>query len=146
MPLLKAYVPLLALLLLAAACAAQPQVATPSDAEPMDTPEVSKLAAVCNADQSHDDMETVLSSLGYVISPSYSPEGFDYSSSSVDRRGRANLVYRKESGIMLIAYPVTFQSQGSPTMIELGLIQPADAVSEVSIAGHVGHLLQGRWS
>ena len=47
---------------------------------------------------------------------------------------------------MLIAYPVTFEPQGSPTMVDLGLIQPENAITEVSIDTLPGHLMRGGWS
>ena len=100
----------------------------------------------CKAEQEPGNLESISTSLGYAISPTFLPEGFELSSSSLDTQHRASLVYRDGQGTMLIAYPVVFDRQQNPTMVELGLLRPADAISDVSVSGRDGHVTRGGWS
>ena len=134
---------LLGILLMAAACSSQvPQEPQPTE-NAVPTTEV---VVTCDPEQESLDLQKISSALGYAFEPTFIPAGFEFSSSSIDRRQRANLVYRGGQQIMLIAYPITFEPQGSPTMIQLGMIQPEDAITEISISTVPGHVMRGGWS
>lgn len=140
-------VALVVLLSLAMACSSQPQQHTTPQSQPTkQIPTAIPTVAICDTEGATSDLEKISASLGYAFSPAFIPGGFVHSGSSLDRRRRANLVYRKGQGIMLIAYPIEFFKEGSPTMLEIGLIQPADAISEVSIGGRNANVMRGGWS
>ncbi|MDA0770282.1 MAG: hypothetical protein BZY79_01445 [SAR202 cluster bacterium Casp-Chloro-G4] len=132
---------LIGLISIFVACSPEPQ---PQPTKQVETTKPTN--AACNTELELHDLKSISASLGYAFEPTFIPEGFEHSSASLDRRQRANLVYRNGQGIMLIAYPVTFYKQGSPTMVELRLLQPADAISEVNIGGSVGNVMRGSWS
>ncbi|MCH8869012.1 MAG: hypothetical protein IIC23_03420 [Chloroflexi bacterium] len=148
MPVMRAGVfPLVTLLFVAVACSPQPQPQTRTQTQATRLVETAEpIVASCETDQEPRDLESISASLGYAFEPTYVPDGFRHSGSSLDRRRRANLVYSNGQATMLIAYPVQFFREGSPTMVDLGLIQPADAVSDVSIGERGGHMLRGGWS
>ena len=134
---------LVGILLMAAACSSQ---ASPEPQSTENTVPTTEAPVTCDPEQESLDLQKISSALSYAFEPTFIPAGFEYSSSTLDRRRRANLVYRGGQQIMLIAYPVTFEPQGSPTMVKLGLIQPEDAITEVSINTIPGHVMSGGWS
>ncbi len=134
---------LFGILLMAMACSSQ----VPQEPQPTEIAVPTIVALVtCDPEQESLDLQKISSALGYVFEPTFVPAGFEFSSSSLDQRQRANLVYRGGQQIMLIAYPVAFEPKGSPTMIQLGMIQPEDAIIEVSINTVSGHVIRGGWS
>ena len=137
----KSALSLMALSAVMAACSSQPPRKPPQEPEP-----ARSILTSCETEAESPDLERISTSLGYAFSPRFIPDGFEHSSSTIDRRRRANLVYQDGQGILLIAYPVEFFMRGSPTMVELGLIQPADAISDVSVSGRGAHVMRGGWS
>ena len=135
----SAVLSLVILLLMAGACSPRQQ--------PIEQDETAVPSAVaCNTAGDLRGLESISARLGYALEPTFIPAGFEHVGSSLDRRQRANLTYSDGQGVMLIAYPVTFYKEGSPTMAQLGLIQPADATRGVNVSSHGGQLMRGGWS
>ena len=100
----------------------------------------------CDNETYDISFEGIINALGYAFSPTNLPEHFIIKGISLDNRRRANLIYESSNATIVIAYPVNFDPLGSPTMRELGLTNPEDAVTSINLHESEAYLLKGGWS
>jgi len=101
--------------------------------------------------------QEIREALGYVLAPTYLPEGFKTTKavegvSPVLTTGgtvSVHLMYTEYSPgqgpTLVLRYPETYW-KSSPMMEELGLIVPEDAVSDIRINGEAAFLFHGSWT
>lgn len=127
------------------AVAPTPATETPTPVAPAESAAVSTLPSTPAARTGDRDLDRVIDMLGYVLVPGYVPAGFETPNVSVSG-GRALVTYESSDRRFLVAYPVPFYPEGNPLMVELGLITPDDALSEVSVEGAPAYVMRGEWS
>ena len=90
-------------------------------------------------------LDPVIEKLGYALAPEYLPDGFR--AATVFMTGdRASVGYGDTQDRLLVVYPIAFSPEDTPTMREIGLIRPADALTEVEVNGRTAYLVRGGWS
>ena len=120
-------------------------IATPTPVAPPESAAVPTPTPTRAARTGDRDLDRVIDMLGYVLVPGYVPAGFETPNVSVSG-GRALVTYEHSDRRFLVAYPITFYPEGNPLMLELGLITPGDALTEVSVGGVGAYVVRGEWS
>ncbi|MFC1947971.1 DUF4367 domain-containing protein [Chloroflexota bacterium] len=107
---------------------------------------------------SSESLEEIEKKLGYVLAPTYMPEGYEYGSlkevltqAEGITRQPVYLFYHKEfsSGetlALMMEYPIEDNESSSSFLEQFGLIKPDDASTEIDINGMTATLNHGGWT
>jgi hypothetical protein len=96
-------------------------------------------------DLSGPDFEAVRDALGYLIAPTYLPDGFENVAVALPA-GAAYMVMADEDSRLVVSYPVPFTLEESDLMKQMGLTRPREAIEEVEVDGEDAYLMHGGWS
>ena len=107
---------------------------------------------------SSESADEIKEKLGYVLAPTYMPEGYEFGSSKeVLTQSEGNtqhpvyLFYYKEisSGktlALMMEYPIEDNESSSTFIAQFGLIKPDDATTEIDIQGMTATINHGGWT